>query len=273
MNIIFRLLFILSAFPQIILGQDQKYHSPYNGFEKGDSLYTFNAENLVYSSSKPKSKPSFTLPPNQLIIVEKSVEANYDNPYSPEQFLAISVNGKSGFIQLKNLATAKEQLLGTERSMLFQYRLDTNQMFFLKYREFYKQQIVLEADLDLMTSAFSVYVVYPAGLDSITGILILDHHAEACGYDGGETYYYYNPEQLEKMAHLVSVGDGGVYYRTEQFIFPADSGGIERKIIFEAEEYNLIDEETQWEEVLKERRVYKWIGGRIYPEFGIIEEE
>jgi hypothetical protein len=247
--------------------QDYVYHSPYNGFEKGDTLFTFNTKNSVYKNASKKSEPYLQLPANSIVKISKTIETDYDNPFDPESFIQVIAGGKIGFMQRKDLTAAKVQIEGSKRSMLFQFYLDNNQNYGLKYREFYEKSIVNESDLELMTSSFSVYMIHPKGIDSLTGILVLDHLAEACGYDGGDTFYYYDPERLEKMAHLISVGDGGVYYRTERFIFPTDEGGLERKVIFEGEEMYVIDEETEWEEIKTERRVYKWLGGRLYPEF------
>jgi hypothetical protein len=252
---------------QNTLAQDYTYHSPYNGFEKGDTLYTFNMKNKVYKNPTIKSEAYLQLPANTSVKVAKSIETDYDNPYDPEDFLQVIAGGKMGFMQRKDLTAARVPIEGSNRSMLFQFYLDTNLTYALKYREFYEKSIVNETKLELMTSSFNVYMIHPKGIDSLTGILVLDHLAEACGYDGGDTYYYYDPERLEKMAHLISVGDGGVYYRTERLIFPSDEGGLERKVIFEGVEMYVIDEETEWEEIKTERRVYKWLDGRLYPAF------
>lgn len=267
MKTIFLCFLFLIGSNLISYAQDHKYHSPYNGFEKGDTLYTFNAKNPVFKNADLKSEPYLYLPANTIVKVAKTIETDYENPFDPESFLQVIAGGKIGFMQRKDLTAAKVDIEGSKRSMLFQFKLDSNLTYVLNYREFYEKQLVYETDLELMTYSFSVYMIHPKGIDSLTGILVLDHLAEACGYDGGDTYFYYDPENLEKMAHLVSVGDGGVYYRTERFIFPADEGGLERKVIFEAEEMSVIDEETEWEEIKTERRVYKWLGGRLYPEF------
>lgn len=273
MKVIHTCILFALGFTFFSVGQDYKYHSPYTGFEKGDTLYTFNAKNPVYKNADRKSEPYLNLPANTIVKVAKTIETDYENPFDPESFLQVIAGGKMGFMQRKDLTAAKVIISGSKRSMLFQFMLDTNRNYALKYREFYEKQVVHETNLELMTSSFSVYMIHPKGIDSLTGILVLDHLAEACGYDGGDTFFYYDPENLEKMAHLISVGDGGVYYRTERFIFPADEGGLEGKVIFEGEEMYVIDEETEWEEIKTERRVYKWLDGRLYPEFDRYTEE
>ena len=271
-KVIFAFIFS-TVFYLICIAQDYKYHSPYYGYEKGDTLYTFNTKNPVFKNADRKSDPYLYLPANSIVKVAKDIETDYGNPFDPESFLQVVAGGKIGFMQRKDLTAAKVTIDGSKRSMLFQFKLDSNLTYALKYREFYEKQIVHEVDLELMTSLYSVYMIHPEGIDSLTGILVVDHHAEACGYDGGDTYYYYDPENLEKMAHLINVGDGGIYYRTERFIFPKDEGGQEKKVIFEGEELYVIDEETEWEEVKTERRVYKWLNGRLYPDFERYIEE
>ena len=56
-------------------------------------------------------------------------------------------------------------------------------------------------------------------------------------------------------------------YLTERLIFPNDSGGIADKVIFESEEENVYDEETEWISTVKTRRVYQWVYVNLYPEF------
>jgi len=54
---------------------------------------------------------------------------------------------------------------------------------------------------------------------------------------------------------------------TERLIFPNDPGGIADKVIFESEEENVYDEETEWITTVKTRRVYQWVYVNLYPEF------
>ena len=56
-------------------------------------------------------------------------------------------------------------------------------------------------------------------------------------------------------------------YLTERLIFPNDPGGIADKVIFESEEENVYDEETEWISTVKTRRVYQWVYVNLYPEF------
>ena len=54
---------------------------------------------------------------------------------------------------------------------------------------------------------------------------------------------------------------------TERLIFPNDPGGIADKVIFESEEENVYDEETEWITSVNTRRVYQWVYVNLYPAF------
>jgi hypothetical protein len=151
--------------------------------------------------------------------------------------------------------------------MLFQFALNSDRQYELRYSEYRSNELVLTMALPIFSNACNVYLEDTHGLDSVTAFLVVDHFAEACGVNGGLDYYVWNPGELAAMATLFEVGDGGIYSLIERLIFPSDPEGLPDKVIFESVEENVFDEDTEWVSTLNTHRVYQWVYGNLYPEF------
>lgn len=245
----------------------QDYLNPYNGFAKGDTIYAFSDNIPMFSGPNTMSKLVTEIRLNQPITIASDREQDFSVQYNPNEFLHVSFKGKKGFVQRKYLAAKQLNHAPSHTIMLFQFALNADHRYDLQYREYHQNELVQSAVLPLSGFSCDVYLEDIHGLDSVTAFLVVDHFAEACGENGGNDYYVWNPRELALMAELREVGDGGVYYLTERLIFPNDPGGIEDKIIFESEEENVFDEETEWISMLHTRRVYQWVYGNVFPVF------
>jgi hypothetical protein len=245
----------------------QDYLNPYNGFAKGDTIYVFSDNVPMFSGPNTMSKLVTEIRLNQVMTIASDREQDFSVQYNPNEFLHVSFKGKKGFIQRKHLA-AKQLIHSTSNTvMLFQFALNADHRYDLQYREYNQNELVQSGVLPLSGFSCDVYLEDTQGLDSVMAFLVVDHFAEACGENGGNDYYVWNPGELALMAELFEIGDGGVYYLTERLIFPNELGGIEDKVIFESEEETVHDEDTAWISTLRTRRVYQWVFGNVYPEF------
>jgi hypothetical protein len=245
----------------------QDYLNPYNGFTKGDTVYAFADKIPMYSGPNTMSKLITEIRLNQVITIASEREQDFSIEYNSNEFIHVNLNGKKGFIQRKHLAA--KQLIHTPSKtiMLFQFEIDSEHQYKLRYSEYCRNELVLTKALPMFSNACNVYLEDIHGLDSVTAFLVVDHFAEACGVNGGLDYYVWNPGELSVMATLFEVGDGGVYSLNERLIFPTDPEGLPDKVLFESVEENVYDEETEWVSTLNTRRVYQWVYGNLYPEF------
>ena len=272
MKFISLLSFLLFATTSTI-SYSQGYLNPYNGFAKGDTIFAFSDNIPMFSGPNTMSKLATEIRLNQLMTIVSEREQDFSIDYNPNEFLHVVYKGKKGFVQRKHLA-AKQLVHASSRTiMLFQFALNSDHRYDLQYREYVQNELVQSTFLPLYGFYCDVKLEDPHGLDSVTALLVVDHFAEACGENGGNDYYAWNPLELSLMASLFDVGDGGVYYLTERLIFPNDPGGIADKVIFESEEENVYDEETEWISTLHTRRVYQWVYGNVYPAFKKTFEE
>jgi hypothetical protein len=248
-------------------GYSQDYLNPYEGFSKGDTIYAY-ADNIpMYSGPNTMSKLVTEIRLNQVITIASVREQDFSIEYNSNEFLHVNFKGKKGFIQRKHLAAKQLIYAPSKTLMLFQFALNSDLQYELRYSEYSSNDLVLTMSLPMYSNACDVYLEDTHGLDSVTAFLVVDHFAEACGVNGGLDYYVWNPGELAVMATLFEVGDGGVYSLIERLVFPTDPGGFPDKVIFESIEENVYDEETEWVSALNTRRVYQWVYGNLYPEF------
>ncbi len=248
-------------------GYSQDYLNPYEGFAKGDTIYAYEDNIPMYSGPNTMSKLVTEIRLNQVITIASAREQDFSIAYNSNEFLHVNFKGKKGFIQRKHLAAKQLKYAPSKTLMLFQFALNSDRQHELRYSEYSNNELVLTMALTMFSNACNVSLEDTHGLDSVTAFLVVDHFAEACGVNGGLDYYTWNPGELSLMATLFEVGDGGVYSLQERLVFPTDPGGLPDKVIFEASEENVYDEETEWISTLNTRRVYQWVYGNLYPEF------
>ena len=104
------------------------------------------------------------------------------------------------------------------------------------------------------------------GLKNITDVYRISFSGQACGIP---TYYFYfgwNGKSFQSIPEKYNVGDAGVFYHNEEFIFPKEKGGLANtiiKIITEAEnsdENSDDDIESYTFLVTKSKEYYSWDG-------------
>jgi hypothetical protein len=129
----------------------------------------------------------------------------------------------------------------------------------------------LSGELSLETSAFSLDVFDDRGVEGIDHILYVNYYAEACGVNGGGVYLFYDGEQLAEAMDISSVADGGVFWFSEDLIFPDDEKGEEGYIIYEREHGESMDENMLWDRTVSNRVYLKWENGQFTPDISELD--
>lgn len=117
------------------------------------------------------------------------------------------------------------------------------------------------------TSFSSGKLLGDMGLKNTEDIIRINFGGEACGIP---TYYYYfgwTGSKLLPLPGKMEVGDAGVFYHTETFLFPKEQGGQPDKILKLTEEAEAADDKTDQNgepifKVTKSREVYIWDGSK-----------
>jgi len=99
------------------------------------------------------------------------------------------------------------------------------------------------------------------GLTNVVDIYRISFEGEACGVASLFYYFAWNGTKMIQLPSKFAVGDAGIYYHTEDFVFPKEKGG-KPDMIKVFKEGQSLDEEAihpifdveEWQEI------YKWDG-------------
>ena len=102
------------------------------------------------------------------------------------------------------------------------------------------------------------------GLKNLNSIYRISFSGEACGIPTLHYYFGWNEKEFLELPEKYDVGDAGVYYHTEEFIFPKEKGGQPNMIIKNIEEDEEVGEAKDGSytihEVKKSSEFYTWDG-------------
>lgn len=102
------------------------------------------------------------------------------------------------------------------------------------------------------------------GLKELKNIYRISFSGEACGVPSFFYYFGWNGKEFIELPEKYEVGDAGVFYHSENFIFPKEVGGKPNLIIKTIEEAENDDEtgdnNTYVFDVTKQTENYKWNG-------------
>jgi hypothetical protein len=217
--------------------------------DSGYQAASFSACSLYKFPSK-KSPILDQIPMNATVTIDTSIQVDYSLLENRPEFYKVRFKDKKGYILSSQLAHYRILDPVTKTTFLFMYSIEQEYLAEEEYTEyhhnlFYKELnnsvLIQEGYLTLTDDLFQLYLTEPRGLTGINNLFIIDYFAEACGEDGGQDYYTWKPGEFDFIAHMAEVGDGGVYYFVEKFIFPADSTGERNKLKYESEEFELFD--------------------------------
>ncbi|WOI22484.1 SH3 domain-containing protein [Nonlabens ulvanivorans] len=119
--------------------------------------------------------------------------------------------------------------------------------------------------LKLANNNFSMTLFDNRGLSGIDHLIEVNYLAESCGEESGTQFITFAKAngQITDLGLYSSVGDGGVYHKSETLIFPTDKDGMKDMIIHKGEEGAFTDEEeTEYRTIQKEAN-YAWKDGKL----------
>lgn len=98
------------------------------------------------------------------------------------------------------------------------------------------------------------------GMNNLMDIYRISFHGEACGIPSYFFYFGWNGNELIELPGKMEVGDAGVFYHSETFLFPKEPGGKPNLIIKNIEEAEAVDEAAQVYDISKSKETYTWDG-------------
>lgn len=104
-------------------------------------------------------------------------------------------------------------------------------------------------------------------LKNVKAILNVDYSFPACGYPSGNNLVFWlENNSLLKVLETSSISDGGVFFDSEECLFPTDKGGIAEHIMVVKDVAEM--EETEQGEINYTKHefkitIYKWTGQKL----------
>ena len=100
------------------------------------------------------------------------------------------------------------------------------------------------------------------GLKDLNSIYRISFSGEACGIPTLYYYFGWNEKEFLELPEKYDVGDAGVFYHSEEFVFPKEKGGQTNTIIKTIKEAENTDENSNTYDFLvtKTTEYYSWDG-------------
>lgn len=244
--------------------QSEKIFGYYLELQKGDTVFAFSQTTLKLDPNINSKTISSLAMGDTLIVDSIYAERNFGTIVKPE-FYKVKSGSKEGFIERSDVSICKLQMeSGFLLANQFSFS-DTSDILRLKVADNLVTKNIY--DLNLIGHEYSIFITDNKGLDGISNIISIDYFSEACGMEGGITFLTWDKEKLVELIHLSSVSEAGIFYFNEKLIFPNDSDGLPKKIIYQSEHGETIDESYRWWKSTKEERDHDWINKKVDPPF------
>jgi hypothetical protein len=257
-----KIIIFLLLITNLSFAQETKYHNPYSDLKSG-GYYSLFGNDVKFRKLPDTSSEIIELLKigTEIQIIEKSSETlNYNGIESP--FYKVKHKEKTGYILGGLISLEKKEFNKSE--YLFTYK-KTDNNFSIIIRHLNENSELTESVSKLYTHEFSIDIFNNKGIEGIENILFINYLAEACGIDGGGIFFFQTENELKKTFEIRQISDGGVYWLSENLIFPTDEKGIKGKIVYQKELGDYKDEETNWVEINKTSRELEWKNGEIVP--------
>ncbi len=232
----------------------------HSGFEPGQIVYLFGDQVQLREGPNTDSKVLKTLPiGTHMVVLQQHVHSwRYKGMDHP--FYKVDYKGTEGYVLGGLLAMEKKSINGVVH--LFG-RAKLGNEDHLLIRTVKPDGSFIEKSTRLGNGQFYLTELGTKGLDNIEGILLVDYLAEACGVEGGGIYLFQHEGQLHQVARLSQVSDAGVYYLSEEFIFPDDEHGVPGKICYKREVGEYLNEVANWKKTSVETKELVWTDHRL----------
>lgn len=245
------LLFFVLSFSSF--GQDYVYVSPVFNFDNQTKQKVFEDETNVRQNPDLKSPIIGKLSMGQIVTVLEETKhvlllgkrsahwykIRFDNPQGEKEI---------GYIWVANLSIGYRYYQGYDFLLGVESSVNNSIVLSVKVLRDNKLLQVIHHDIDDNVESLSwvsfKWLESTKGLAKpVDNILVAEVSGEACGVPGFTMNMLWDGEKLTSLPLLMNVGDAGVFYHTEDYIFPNDEGGEKGYIILKTEEGTIKNED------------------------------
>ncbi len=236
--------------------------------------FTLNKTFALYGDTvKLRSEPNTTsevvtiLRIGDEVTILKKTDQLLETSTAKTAWYEVNYNGKKGFIAGQFIANAHKQ----NGNQHFYFRKFINEeQGVLHIRTLFNTstKAYTETTVQLMDESIGISFEKPHDLKNVIQIVEVNYFGDSCGAESGYSVLFLKDDYtLVKVADLSLIGDGGIYYLSEKFLYTTDEDNGQPIIQFIKEEGELVDGEKDWFESKKMTRKYEWNGKKLVPEF------
>ena len=261
MNKILLILFTLI----INLCFSQEYHK----YSENEEVFLFGNNVKLRKTPDSNSTTLKLLPIGAKVKIKKATSIMYEyNGFSSPWHL-VDYKGTEGYI-VGGLISLKKHKSFYNSNAFFVYSLSKRPdtyLSFLNVRYVKNNKVDSQIKIELFgNGSFEILNFNNKGLENANDIIVVDNYSEACGIDGGKSYIIHNGRDLIHMANTSEIGDGGIYHYISYFTFPSDEGGRKGVIVYNQENGEMKDENTNWYITTSQQRNLIWNGVKLIPD-------
>lgn len=248
-------LFVFIGFCQWSWAQDDQedlYASPVFNFEKGTMQKVLVNETNVRERPNLESNVVATLHEGQRIKIESEPDRilQLADRVAPWYKISFDADGKrkTGYVWAANLCIGYRHLdgydflWGASGSKQDEIKMEVKVL----KNKIHQQSIFYEINVyESLAYVSFKWLNTNKGLKGVENILVAEVGGEACGIPTYVKNMLWFNGQLKPLPTLMLVSDAGIFYHTEELIFPNDKGGKNNQIIMKTEEAEVINSDEE----------------------------
>ena len=242
--------------------QDIQVFTTYNDLEIGKELHLFGTDVKLRKEPNASSEVLKMLAIGSKIKILQKSDETMTYQEDVVNWYKVKYQDLTGYV-LRSLIAIHYQEFGSSQFLFNAFRATDNPT--IQVRILNADGSLIDKKYGLNTDAFEINIDGSKGLDNVQNVVFVDYYSEACGVDGGGIYLFYDGEKLIKAAEIQQVADGGVFWYSEEIIFPDDDETLKNKIRYTRDAGELVDEETNQIESSVFSREYEWTGSGWNP--------
>ncbi|MBQ4822561.1 SH3 domain-containing protein [Aquimarina sp. MMG016] len=241
---------------------ETRYISEHFSFKEGSTEYLFGNNVKLRSEPNTTSKAIDLLSIGSKIVILSKEEEFMQFEGLKSHWYKVNYKDKIGYILGALIASKK--LSYNDVNFYFNIKKDAENLQ-IKIRNLQKGKNYIEANFNLIGREFEAKLSNNKGISEVSNIITIDYLSEACGIQGGKSYVFWDGTQFHHVADLSQISEAGIFYFSEEFIFPDEENGVPGKVYYVKEQGETIDETTGWTKTTIEKKEFSWSQNKLTP--------
>ncbi|MDH6252845.1 hypothetical protein M2347_002572 [Chryseobacterium sp. H1D6B] len=273
MKSLFTVLFLFMV--QVFSAQEETYANGIFGFEENKPQKIFTDWTRIRREPNVNAEVLDSLQSNQQILILKKEDAVLKLGERSSNWFKISYQKgdrtSEGYVWGGNLSVGYRNKNGFDFLFGLSKTVDRKDK---KFKDTYRQNVASIKVIENNTLVDEVFFDTGSGeslnfavfsiesghqLQNVELTLKAAVSGEACGIAAYTQYLVFRNKKLIALPQLMNVADAGIFYHSENFVFPNDKGGLPNTFILKTEEMEQ-NEDTGKEKVSRSSKAYLWDG-------------